>query len=86
MTIIISFGTEKVEGEEGSVLIENSTHGRNEKIDSIYKLLRKSSSICSSYLWVITGCNMASKLIYKAIIMMSSMKMIWEGWRDNGAL
>lgn len=48
--IIISFGTEKVEGEEGSVLIENSMHRRNEKTDSIYKLLRKSSSSCSSYL------------------------------------
>lgn len=84
--IIVSFSTEKVEGEEGSVLTENSTHGRNEKIDSIYKLLHKSPSICSSHLWVITGCNMVSKLIYKAIILMSYMKMIWEGWKDNGAL
>jgi hypothetical protein len=37
-------------GRRESVLIENSMHGRNEKIDSIYKLLRKSPSICSSYL------------------------------------
>lgn len=84
--LLNTFDSEKVEGQEGSVLIENLSHGRNEKIDSIHKPLPKSSSICGSFLWVIIGCYVVPKLIYKAITMMSHIKVIWESWADNGPL